>query len=173
MQRNGYRKKGTAKPEKYGIVFDSIDEVWMYEWLTDAKKAGLLKDFLYHPSPVEVFPAYIEGKKTILHSCTYTPDFIITGISDKLKPYFRKSDDGFWWTDVKGSFSAHSDLRSFMLICKALWYLKKIYVNKVVLKDLCSQTFVPESIKYTDKKKQLRTAFKGCRSLDEFLRKKD
>ena len=172
MIHKGYRKKGTAKPEKYGIVFDSIDEVWMYEWLLDAKKVGLVKDFLYHPECVEVFPAYVEGKKTVFHSCTYTPDFIITGIHDKLKPYFRKSEDSFYWIDIKGSFSAHSDLRSFMLICKALWYLKKIYVNKTVMKDLCSKTFVPESIKYTDKKKQLRTAFKDCRTLEEFLKDK-
>ena len=168
----GCRKKGKAKPEKYGIVFDSIDEIFFYEYCLEAKKAGLLKEFIYHPSSIEVFPAYVEGKKTVRHSCTYTPDFIITGIHDKLKPYFRKSEDSFYWIDIKGSFSAHSDLRSFMLICKALWYLKKIYVNKTVMKDLCSKTFVPESIKYTDKKKQLRTAFKDCRTLEEFLKDK-
>lgn len=172
MQHKGYRKKGTAKPEKYGITFDSIDEVWMYDWLTDAKKAGLVKDFLYHPECVEVFPAYVEGKKTVLHSCTYTPDFIITGIHDKLKSYFRKSQDSFYWIDIKGTFSAHSDLRSFMLICKALWYLKKIFINKIIMKDLCSKTFASESFRYTDKKKQLRTAFKDCRTLEEFLKDK-
>ena len=172
MIHKGYRKKGTAKPEKYGIVFDSVDEQYFYDWLLDAKKVGLVKDFLYHPECVEVFPTYVEGKKTVFHSCTYTPDFIITGIHDKLKPYFRKSQDSFYWIDIKGSFSAHSDLRSFMLICKALWYLKKIYVNKIIMKDLCSKTFASESFRYTDKKKQLRAAFKDCRTLEEFLKDK-
>ena len=170
----GYRKKGTKKPEKYGITFDSVDEQYFYDWLLDAKKAGLIKGFIYHPEAVEVFPAYVEGKKTILHSCTYTPDFIITGISEKLKPYFRKSNDGLYWIDIKGAFvGIRGDLRAFTIIMKALWYLKKIYVNKIIMKELCEKTFVSDSFKYTDKKKQLRTAFKGCRSLDEFLRKKD
>lgn len=169
----GCRKKGKAKPEKYDIVFDSIDEIFFYEYCLEAKKAGLIEGFFYHPDPIEVFPAYVEDKKTILHSCTYTPDFIITGVHDKLKPYFRKSFDGLIRIDIKGSYTAlHGDLKAFMILTKALWYLKKIFINKIIMKDLCSKTFVPESIKYTDKKKQLRTAFKDCRTLEEFLKDK-
>jgi hypothetical protein len=40
------------------------------------------------------------------------------------------------------------------------------------MQQLCKDTFVPEEIKYTDKKKQLRTAFKNCGTLEAFLRKK-
>lgn len=169
----GYRKKGTKKPEKYGITFDSVDEIWMYDWVLDAKKAGLIEDFIYHPEPILLVPEYKEGKKVILHKSSYTPDFIIIGIDKKLKPYFRESIDKKVYIDVKGAYvGLHGDLKAFVLITKVLWYLKKIFINKTVMKDLCSKTFVPESIKYTDKKKQLRTAFKDCRTLEEFLKDK-
>ena len=168
----GYRKKGTKKPEKYGITFDSLDEIWMYEWLLDAKKAGLLKDFIYHPESILIVPEYKEGKKTILHKSTYTPDFILIGIAKKLKPYFRESADKKYWIDIKGSFIVRGESKFFVLMTKVLWYLHKIFINKVVMQELCKKTFVPESIRYTDKTKQLRTAFKDCRSLDEFLKKK-
>ena len=167
----GYRKKGTKKPEKYGITFDSVDEQYFYDWLLDAKKAGLIKGFIYHPEAVEVFPAYVEKKKTVLHKCSYTADFILEGIGDKLKPYFRESIDKRVWIDVKGSFIVRGESKFFVLMTKALWYLHKIFINKVVVKEICEKTFCPESIRYTDKTKQLRTAFKDCRSLDEFLQK--
>lgn len=170
---NGYRKKGTKKPEKYGITFDSVDEVWMFDWLTDAKKAGLIEDFIYHPEPILLVPEYKEGKKVILHKSSYTPDFIIIGIAKKLNPYFKESFDKRVYIDVKGAYvGLHGDLKAFVLITKVLWYLKHIFINKVIMQQLCKATFVPESIKYTDKKKQLRTAFKDCRTLEEFLKDK-
>lgn len=169
----GYRKKGTKKPEKYGITFDSVDEVWMYDWLLDAKKAGLIKDFIYHPESILLVPEYKEGKKIILHKSTYTPDFILIGIDKKLKPYFRESIDKKIYVDVKGAYvGLHADLKAFVLITKVLWYLKQIFINKVIMQELCKKTFVPEEIKYTDKKKQLRKQFLDCCSLDLFLKKK-
>lgn len=165
----GYRKKGTKKPEKYGITFDSVDEVFFYDWLLDAKKAGLIKGFIYHPEPVLVFPDYVEKKKIVLRKCSYTPDFILEGIGDKLKPYFRESLDKKYWIDIKGSFIVRGESKFFVLMTKVLWHLHNIYINKVVVKELCEKTFCPESIRYTDKTKQLRTAFKDCSSLDEFL----
>ena len=169
----GYRKKGTAKPEKYGITFDSVDEVWFYEWCLDAQKSGLIKNFIYHPESVLVFPDYVERKKIVLRKCSYTPDFILEGIGDKLKPLFRESIDKRVWVDVKGAYvGLHGDLKAFVIITKALWHLKKIFINKVIMQELCKKTFVPEEIKYTDKTKQLRTAFKGCKGLAEFLKNK-
>ena len=165
----GFRKKGTAKPEKYGITFDSADEQYFYDYCLDAKKAGLLREFVYHPEPVLVFPDYVEKKKIVLRKCSYTPDFILEGIDDKLKPYFRESFDKRYWIDVKGSFIVRGESKFFVLMTKVLWNLHKIFINKVVVKELCEKTFVPESIRYTDKTKQLRTAFKDCRSLDKFL----
>ena len=169
----GYRKKGTKKPEKYGITFDSVDELWFYEYCLDAKKAGLLKEFIYHPEAIELFPSFIEKKKTVLHKCSYTADFILIGIDKRLKPYFRKSNDERYWVDVKGAYvGLHGDLKAFMIITKALWYLKQIFINKIIMKELCKKTFVPEAIKYTEKKKQICAAFKDCGSLEAFLRKK-
>ena len=172
MAVQGFRKKGTKKPEKYGIVFDSVDEVFMYEYCLDAKKAGLIKSFIYHPASVLVFPDYVEKKKIVLRKCTYTPDFILEGISEKLKPYFRESFDKKVWIDVKGSFIVRGESKFFVLMTKVLWHLHKIFINKVVVQELCKKTFCPEAIKFTDKTKQIRTAFKDCCSLDEFLRKK-
>ena len=170
---NGYRKKGTKKPEKYGIIFDSADEIWMYDWLLDAKKVGLIESFIYHPESILIVPEYKEGKKVILHKSSYTPDFIIIGIDKKLKPYFKESFDKRVYVDVKGAYvGLHGDLKAFVLITKVLWYLKKIFINKIIMKDLCSKTFASESFRYTDKKKQLRTAFKDCRTLEEFLKDK-
>ena len=172
MAVHGFRKKGTKKPEKYGIVFDSVDEQYFYDWCLDAKKAGLIQKFTYHPDSILVFPDYTEKKKLVLRKCTYTPDFILEGISEKLKPYFRASFDNCYWIDVKGSFIVRGESKFFVLMTKVLWHLHKIFINKVIVQELCKKTFVPQEIKYTDKTKQIRTAFKDCCSLDEFLRKK-
>ena len=58
----GYRKKGTKKPEKYGIIFDSVDEQYFYDWLLDAKKGDPIVPGLYK----EVFLAFIDYGKLFL-----------------------------------------------------------------------------------------------------------
>ena len=168
----GYRKKGTAKPEKYGITFDSVDEVWFYEWCLDAQKSGLIKNFIYHPESVLVFPDYVERKKIVLRKCSYTPDFILEDVGDKLKPLFRESIDKRVWVDVKGAYvGLHGDLKHFILMTKVLWHIKHIFINKVIVKEICSKTFVPESIRYTEKTHKIASAFKDCISLEKFINK--
>lgn len=187
MGKRGYRNKGAEKPIYDGITFDSIDEVHFYIYLKTLKKNKLIEDFTFHPDSILVFPPYTEQivetkqlktkvkqvikEKTVLHEATYTTDFIIKGLSDVMKPYFRISSDGTYWCDVKGHWSGShgGDAKHFSFLVKALWYLKRIFVNKVVVRDLCAKTFVPDEIRYTKTGKESKI-FKGCKTLKEFLK---
>lgn len=186
MGKRGYRNKGVEKPVYDGITFDSIDEVQFYIYLKELKKHKLIDDFTFHPDSIEVIPSYTEiveevkqlktkvkrtlKEKTVLHNATYTTDFIIKGLSDKMKPYFRASSDGLYWCDVKGHWSGShgGDAKHFSLLVKVLWYLKRIFVNKIIIRDLCQETFVPDELRYTKTGKESKI-FQGCKTIKEFL----
>lgn len=186
MGKKGYRKKGTKKPIYNNIEFDSIDEVQFYIYLTTLQRYGLLERFVFHPHKISVTDPVVEYQviqktlktksktivksKIILNEATYTTDFILYGLDDVMKPYFRQSADGTYWCDVKGKWSGThgSDARYFSLLVKVLYHLKKIFVNKVIVQDLCAQTFVPDELRFT-KTGKASSVFKGCRTLEEFL----
>lgn len=186
MGKRGYRKKGAAKPVYDNITFDSIDEVQFYIYLKQLKSYGLLDDFKFHPETITVIEPVIETQvitkkrrtasshtvkeKTVLHGATYTTDFILYGLNEKFKPYFRQSVDGSYWCDVKGKWSGThgGDAKYFSLLVKVLYYLKKIFVNKVIIQDLCQKTFVPNELRYTKTGKE-SVVFKGCKTIEEFL----
>lgn len=186
--RRGFRKKGVQKPTYKGIEMDSIDEVQMFIWLEHAEKAGLIGEWEYHPSSIEVIPAYteqvtevkelktktkyIEKEKTVLNSASYTTDFRIKEIKDhRLHSVFRISSDGWYWIDVKGKWSGSfgKDAKYFSLLTKILWYLKEIFVNKVIVRDLCAATFCPNELMYTKTGKKSKV-FDGCKTLKEYLK---
>ena len=189
MGKKGYRSKGKEKPTYNGIEFDSIDEVQFYIWLRDAQKAGLIGKWDYHPPTIQVLPSYtenivetvqlktktkiVEKVKTVLHNASYTPDFIIHSINDsRIRKFFRVSCDGKYWVDVKGKFSgsAHGgEMKYFSLLTKILWYLKKIFINKTIVRDLTSNTFCPDELKVTKTGKP-SAVFKGHKTLKEFMK---
>lgn len=187
MGRRGFRKKGAEKPSYKNIVMDSIDEVQMFIWLENAEKAGLIGKWEYHPDSIQVIPPYtenvveekklktktkrIEKVKTVLNSATYTTDFRIWEIKDtRLFKVFRISSDGWYWIDVKGKWSGSfgKDAKYFSLLTKVLWYLKGIFVNKVIVRDLCEQTFAPDGVRYTKTGKE-SIIFRDCKTMKEYL----
>lgn len=188
MGKRGFRKKGTDKPSYKGLIFDSIDEVQMFIWLETAEKAGLIGKWEYHPESIQVIPAFtenvveekqlktkvkrVEKVKTVLNSATYTTDFRIDTIKDpRLFKIFRISSDGWYWIDVKGKWSGSfgKDAKYFSLLTKVLWYLKEIFVNKVIVRDLCAETFCPTELIHTKTGKKSKV-FDGCKTLKEYLR---
>lgn len=188
MYKRGFRKKGTEKPTYKDITMDSIDEVYMFIWLETAEKAGLIGKWEYHPESIQVIPPYtenvveekqlktkvkrIEKVKTVLNSATYTTDFRILEIKDpRLHSLFRISSDGWYWIDVKGKWSGSfgKDAKYFSLLTKVLWYLKEIFVNKIIVQDLCKATFCPDSLRITKTGKKSKV-FEGCKTLKEFLK---
>lgn len=188
MGKRGYRKKGKEKPFYDGVEFDSIDEVQFYMWLKAAEKAGLVGKWIYHPPTIEVLPAFkekvvdviqlktkskvVERTKTILHNASYTPDFQIFAIPDsRIRAFFRVSSDGTYWVDVKGKFSGSvhgGEMKYFSLLTKVLWYLKHIFINKIIVRDLTEATFCPDELKVTKTGKP-STIFKGHKTLKEFI----
>lgn len=188
MNKRGFRKRGTAKPVYKDITMDSIDEVQMFIWLETAEQAGLIGKWEYHPESIQVIPAYtenvveekqlktkvkrIEKVKTVLNSATYTTDFRILEIKDpRLFSIFRISSDGWYWVDVKGKWSGSfgKDAKYFSLLTKVLWYLKEIFVNKIIVQDLCKATFCPDALIRTKTGKKSKV-FEGCKTLKEFLK---
>lgn len=189
MSKKGYRKKGKEKPSYNSIEFDSIDEVQFYIWLRDAEKAGLIGRWEYHPPTIQVLPAYkedivdivqlktktkvVEKVKTVLHNASYTPDFIIHSIpNEEVRKHFRISQDGKYWVDIKGKFSGSvhgGEMKYFSLLTKVMWYLKRIFINKIIVRDLTSATFCPDELKVTKTGKP-STIFKGHKTLKEFMK---
>lgn len=115
----------------------------------------------------------VEKVKTVLHNASYTPDFIIHSIpNEEVRKHFRISQDGKYWVDIKGKFSGSvhgGEMKYFSLLTKVMWYLKRIFINKIIVRDLTSATFCPDELKVTKTGKP-STIFKGHKTLKEFMK---
>lgn len=174
------------------IYFDSSEEIQFWHWCEDMKEIGLIDNFTYHPDALELSPAYpaawtydTKGKvgKTLLKPHVYSPDFIIDinqAFIDKLglkliKKYFYVDDianlPAKVYIDVKGTFNNHSGDRILSLNRKWVYRVHKVYINKVVPKDLFKDTFVPERELVSPKRGKPRTMFDGFPLLKDFIAK--
>jgi len=172
-----------------GMTFDSLDEIWAYHYFTECYEHDLIEGFVYHPPSIEIFPPVkhkeivtvkkhgkfvdVEKESTLLRECSYTPDFVLYDIDKRLVPYFRESKKGIYYVDVKPKFARFHDDKQFSIICKAIYYVHKIYVNKMICPDLFKKTFCPKACFYTEKTNKVRKMFENLITVEKFNAKKD
>jgi hypothetical protein len=129
----------------------SDEEFSMVNWLNDAVKYGLVRDWQYEPKSFTLFEkqtyeevVHLKTKDSVkirhLHAeASYTPDFniVFTPLGRKaLFQIFKQSLQGLTssvWIDVKGSFSFYqTDERFFSLTLKAMYTKHGIWVKKII-----------------------------------------
>ena len=98
-------------------------------------------------------------RKTLLHGCSYTPDFRIEFI--KIPDCLINNlfiTDNIWWIDVKGSFNGlhNTSAATFPLASKFLYDKHNILVQKFVPGIEFAKTFTPERFLSTDKETKER-----------------
>jgi hypothetical protein len=150
-----------------GILFDSYEEIHFYHWLQEARSAGMISAYSYHPRSFELAPpasVYVKKQlatknkivqKTLLQKVSYTPDFLLVAT-----PMLQRVDHQLfshnqsYWIDVKGTFGPYNDDAKFSVIRKWVWDKYGIFINKVVPLKFFEKTWVPRRAARTKTGKQ-------------------
>ena len=163
------------------------------QWLDELVIKGFVREYSYEPFSYEILPSASITSTHKLLKLSYTPDFIVTwdesafntfividGSVSKVKGmhYAFRDDLGNYisWVDIKGVFANSKNVSgvTFPIIQKLMWYIKKIYVNKIKPLDpkgLFANTFTPVSYMYLKSRKVQtlrKTKFK-LRTLNTYL----
>lgn len=169
-----------------GIEFDSAEEVAVYEWLLEAKEAGLVADFDYHPDSIQIYndvkeECIVDNKvkpRHLLRGLSYTMDFAVIfkdsiRMFDKLpikllrSSYDETLDHYILYIDIKGTYSIYNDNVKFSVIQKALYDKKGIFVQKVIPQKLFLATWVPEHSRLSPKLRQPVKKYIKCITIKE------
>lgn len=192
--RTRKNKKSTVVVNDYvhnmaNVEVDSSEEYYVYHWLMEAMKLGIVVDFEYQPEAflltdkAKYIPAFGNPKqkeKHLLADHVYTADFKVlfnATHGEKLSEYFKipieavdvQRNIATVVIDVKGGFMLHGGDRTFSIHQKLVWEKYKVYVQKVVPEDLFKKLGMPEAAKYTIKTKKPTVKFVGCKKLEDFL----
>ena len=149
-----------------GHNLDSKEELEFYYWLEEAKRAGFVNQFIYHPVKWEITPKVtyplsdrLKAKmklidKFLLANLTYEPDFAIQ-FTDKFFEKFGydvlmrvrrgeyQGEERYYYTndiyvDVKGTYSQNDAHRRFSVMQKLVFQKFGVYVN-MVIPESCTQ----------------------------------
>ena len=173
------------------IKFRSTDEEMFWDWCVEAEKLGIIHNFEYEPYSILIIPKQTtkrikklktktkEIDKFLLAELSYTPDFVIKSKFnlERLGLIYDSIDDNSehkyeYIIDVKGMYSQNNDDVQFSVRRKALYYIKQIFVNKLIVDKWFLKTFLPLRTKvkgdliYTDKG-PVRSRFKKAKPYSE------
>jgi hypothetical protein len=175
-------KQGRNKKHEYhGVVYDSLEEVYMQWYINELSEAGIIQNVIYQPAPILLANqekyTWVETLKTkdkyrqsvLLEGTAYTYDFEIVWhetASNKFfnnfqkntsykkgekKPYFM-AQDGVSRIDVKGGFAPRgSNLREFEVKRKWAYQKTGLFVQKIIPEKLFQATFTPKRYLFCDK----------------------
>jgi hypothetical protein len=175
-------KQGRNKKHEYhGVVYDSLEEVYMQWYINELSEAGIIQNVIYQPAPillanqekytwVEVLKTKNKNRQSIiLPGVSYTYDFAFkwggsfaslfsndfefnpSYKKGEKKPYFM-SQDGISRIDVKGGFAPRgSNLREFEVKRKWLYQKTGLFVQKIIPEKLFKATFTPKRYLFCDK----------------------
>lgn len=164
------------------INVDSQEEFQFYCWIIQAKKMGIVLDYVYQPDSflltekrtyVPLFDNPKDKEKHLMAEHIYTADFKLTIAKDKAKilaKYLKiaKTDvDGengnvVVWLDIKGGFMSNGGGRSFSINQKLVYDKHGIYVNKLVPRDFFVKCGCPDRLFLTEKTKKPSKVFAEC-----------
>jgi hypothetical protein len=171
--------KKKEKPVYKEIEFDSNEEIEFYMWCEEAKEAGIISDFKYHPHTYELcekktytIEKQLKTKvktveRELLKPHVYTPDFWVSGHT---KGIFKFENDFYKVIDVKGGFQQFHDSKVFSMNQKWMHEKHGIYVEKIVPEDFFKKTFCPEGARRTKVKGIPRKKYFYMTTVDEFLK---
>lgn len=174
-----------SKKKEYiynNIVFDSKEEIEFQIFLDEAKQHGLIKESIYQPPSYELIPkaTYIDAKgkeKTLFRAHNYTADWIIypTELFDELPHGLKKSYDGTYIIDIKGTYNKNGGDRILPIHAKLLYNKYNLILNKVVPEIFFkTANIAPEGLRWNQnikKEKRLRKAFEDLDSFEDFKRR--
>lgn len=151
------------------VEFKSNHEKYFSWWLDELMEVGIIDNYDYEPTSYELSDKVVyqvldnKGKqknKTLLEEHCYTPDFIINWNNNKLNVankigilYDNKCESVI---EIKPPFNMNNMTRLFIINQKWVYEKYKIYVQKVVVDDIFSKTFIPKRYLKTDKSNKLR-----------------
>lgn len=185
-------KKGKQKVTYAGIELDSEEELEFYHWCLEAEEHGFIEKFYYHPEPFllstkDEIEFEVPGKKKMLKKTqhmvsqhVYTPDFLIKptdkfnnlnislNARTQLKPHpLFKEWNGWYYIDTKAMFNSHGGDAILSINQRWVWQIFRIYVNKVVPIKWFKATWVPQFARYTKVRKDVRSCYKGFKTINE------
>ena len=170
-----------TKREYQGVVYDSLEEVYIRWYLDELLEAGIIRDIKYQPNAIilapsqkyswdEVLKTKVNTKQSqLLEGATYTYDYRWRWVGNfknlftvdiESMPYFKKGSKkpyflnqyGESHIDVKGSFANRgSNLREFEVKRKWLYFKIGLFVQKIIPEKLFEATFTPERYLYCNK----------------------
>lgn len=189
IEKMGKNKRSTVtffdEIKNQNIEVDSNEEWYVYAWIVEAKKLGVVLDYEYQPNEflltekaryVPAFGNPTKKDKHLLASHVYTADFKLTlnkTFGEKLIEYFKiptqaldANGNAIVYIDVKGNFGRFGGDRTFSIHQKMVWSKYGIYVQKVIPEEIFAKLGAPEAAKYSIKTKKPTTKYVGCKSLD-------
>lgn len=142
---------------KDNIQFDSREELLFYRWCKEAKEAGYLRNFNYHPEPFKLSERVAlhyckqlktkikEVEKFLLHPHEYTADFTIEPhpVFDDFSHGLEMRGDELYFIDVKGGFNLYNNHREFSINQKWVYEKYGIFINKVEPEKFFAKTWRP------------------------------
>ena len=170
-----------TKREYKGVVYDSLEEVYIRWYLDELLEAGIIREVTYQPNAITLAPPqkyrWDEVLKTksntrhsqLLEGVTYTYDYRwlwnigfadLFTINIKTTPSFKKGEkkpcfvaqDCESRIDVKGNFANRgANLREFEVKRKWLYFKTGLFVQKIIPEKLFEETFTPERYLYCNK----------------------
>lgn len=163
------------------INVDSQEEFQFYCWIIQAKKMGIVLDYVYQPESflltekqtyVPLFNNPKNKEKHLFAEHIYTADFKIIvdyKFGDKLSSYLKifknnldESGNIEIWLDIKGGFMSNGGGRSFSINQKLVYEKHGIYVNKLVPRDFFMKCGCPDRLFLTEKTKKPSKVFSEC-----------
>jgi len=143
------------KPVYKGVEYDSTEEVEFVYWLEEAKAAGYIHDFTYHPKTFTLAESVrIDSPIFGMHKINdveYTPDFAVFATPEQVDRLNLKFNHGLYFhrlhptcftahIDIKGNFVRGSapNASAATYSIKAAWMFDKhkLYINKVIARDM-------------------------------------
>jgi hypothetical protein len=155
----------SKKPTYNEIQFDSPEEREFYWWCEEAIDIGVIWSYEYHPEPIELSLPVKVGKRSLLRSHSYTPDYLLYA-EGTIDPFYPKT--GLIYVDVKGGFSLYNNHREFSINQKWIYQKHGTYINKVVPEKFFKKMWVPEKARLTEKTQKVRKKYEECRTVEEF-----
>ena len=174
-----------SKKKEYiynNIVFDSKEEIEFQIFLDEAKEHGLIDSYIYQPPSYELIPkaTYKDAKgkeRTLFRAHNYTADWIIhpTELFDELDHGLKKSYDGTYIVDIKGTYNKNGGDRILPIHAKLLYNKFGLILNKIVPEEFFKKANIaPEGLRWNQnvkKEKRLRKAFEKLDSFDAFKKR--
>ncbi len=190
LQRLGVTGKNLKQFKSLPVLIrcDSWEEVQFYAWCVEAKREGLIGDFVWKPDEFVLIPPQDNIFKDTgsMRGTFYGADVVVKASLFKSTNSFVSilnfslvGNDAIAYIDIKPSFQIQNSRDEVFQIKKKLMFREYgIYVNEVLIKSkknwkkqedrsIFERTWCPDFCRWTPTGKH-SSVFDGCRTVEEF-----